>query len=69
MKLELDNYPYEYYRLTQINDDVDRFDFAKRTMQIYRRAVLNKNHYASTRTFRKGFIQSYLDFKRYYINN
>lgn len=55
--------------------------FAKRTMVIYRKCVLqsqkklnatpkhlrkfDKPHYASFREFRRKFIQSYCDFKRF----
>lgn len=47
-------------------------DFCRRTMKIYRAAVLTsakrgfgKPHHASFREYRRGFIQSYLEFKRY----
>lgn len=38
-------------------------DWVDRTMRIYRRAVLNKNHHASLPEYRREFIQSYCDFK------
>lgn len=35
------------------------------TLRIYRRAVLDRHHFASTREYRRGFIESYCDFKRW----
>ena len=47
-------------------------DFARRTMKIYRTAVLKsakrgheKPHFASTNDWRRKFIQSYLSFKAF----
>jgi hypothetical protein len=39
--------------------------WVRRTLRIYRIAVLDKSHYASSSVFRKGFIESYCDFKRW----
>lgn len=38
-------------------------DWVRRTMQIYRRAVLGKRHFASTADYRRMFIESYCEFK------
>ncbi len=50
--------------------------FAKRTMVVYRQSVLKsqkrgfeKPHHASFREFRRKFIQSYCDFKRFISDN
>ena len=46
-------------------------EWVARTMQTYRRAVLDRGdinkhgHFASTRAFRRQFIESYLSFKRF----
>ena len=37
----------------------------QRTLRIYRGAVLDKGHHASTDGYRRGFIESYCDFKRW----
>ena len=37
-------------------------------MNIYRSAVLNKNHHAASRHYRETFILSYLEFKRFLLN-
>lgn len=49
-------------------------EFAKRTLAIYRKAVLTsrkrghtKPHHASLPEFREGFIRSYLTLKRYVL--
>ncbi len=34
-------------------------------IRIYRRAVLNKSHFASTPYYRRKFIGAYCDFKRW----
>jgi hypothetical protein len=34
-------------------------------MRIYRKAVLNRHHFASSSEYRRGFIESYCDFKRW----
>ncbi len=39
--------------------------WVRRTLRIYRGAVLDKSHYASTDGYRSGFIESYCDFKRW----
>jgi hypothetical protein len=36
-----------------------------RTLRIYRSSVLNHTHYASTNEYRRGFIESYLGFKHW----
>ncbi len=36
-----------------------------RTLRIYRTAVLDKTHHASRDGFRRGFIESYCDFKQW----
>jgi len=36
-----------------------------RTLRIYRAAVLDKNHHASRDGFRRGYVESYCDFKRW----
>lgn len=50
--------------------------FAKRTMGLYRAAVLKSSkrgfanpHHASLKEYRRGFINSYLSFKRYLKSN
>ena len=40
-------------------------DWVRRTMQIYRRAVLSKGHFAHSHPYRHRFIVSYLEFKRW----
>jgi hypothetical protein len=40
-------------------------EWVLRTTRIYRKAVLNRNHFASTSEYRRGFIESYCDFKRW----
>lgn len=40
-------------------------EWARRTMLIYRRAVLNRDHFARTHPYRHRFIIAYLDFKRW----
>lgn len=47
-------------------------EFAQKTLRIYRTAVLcsrkrgqKKPHHASLKEYRRGFIESYLCFKRY----
>lgn len=54
-------------------DGVDgALEFARRTVDIYRKAVLQtvrrgnaKAHFASSIQFKRGFIESYLELKRY----
>lgn len=60
----------------QATGDEAAFDFAKRTMTTYRKAVLHsakrgisKPHFASAQVWRKTFIESYLELKRYVIAN
>jgi len=40
-------------------------NWAKNTMRIYRKDVLDKDHFASKGEFRRKFIQSYLFHKNY----
>lgn len=39
--------------------------YAQQTLRIYRRAVLNPKHFASTPQYRRAFIMSYLFYKHY----
>ncbi|MDG0025796.1 hypothetical protein [Trinickia sp. Y13] len=39
-------------------------EWVRRTMQIYRRAVLAKGHFAHAYPYRHRFVVSYLEFKR-----
>ena len=39
--------------------------WVRRTMQIYRRAVLSKGHFAHYHPYRHRFIVAYLEFKRW----
>lgn len=39
--------------------------YARQTLRIYRRAVLNPAHFASTTQYRRAFIVSYLFYKHY----
>lgn len=43
--------------------------WVRRTMSIYRRAVLMKNHYASGPPYRREFIEAYCAFKRWLETN
>jgi hypothetical protein len=36
-----------------------------RTMRVYRRAVLDKRHFASASEYRRKFIEAYCEFKRW----
>jgi hypothetical protein len=38
-----------------------------RTMALYRRAVLAPGHFAGTPTYRRSFIRSYCEFKRWLV--
>ena len=40
-------------------------EWVSRTRRIYRRAILNGRHHASTQEYRRKFIESYCDFKRW----
>ena len=40
-------------------------EWVRRTMQIYRRAVLAKGHFAHAYPYRHRFVVSYLEFKRW----
>lgn len=61
----------ETYRLQFLvaRDGVDAAKaWARRTMRIYRKAVMHrepKPHFASTGEYRRRFIESYLEFKRF----
>jgi hypothetical protein len=39
--------------------------YAHQTMRVYRRAVLNPAHFASTTQYRRAFVMSYLFYKHY----
>ena len=39
--------------------------YARQTMRVYRRAVLNPAHFASTTQYRRAFVMSYLFYKHY----
>lgn len=39
--------------------------YARQTLQGYRKAVLNRQHFASTAQYRRAFIMSYLFYKQY----
>src|SRR5574337_1484473 len=39
--------------------------YAQQTLRVYRRAVLNPRHFASTPQYRRAFIMSYLFYKHY----
>jgi hypothetical protein len=39
--------------------------YAMQTLHVYRQAILNPRHFASTPTYRRSFIMSYLFFKHY----
>lgn len=39
--------------------------YVQQTMRVYRRAVLNPAHFASTTQYRRAFIMSYLFYKHY----
>lgn len=39
--------------------------WVQRTLRIYRAAVLDRGHFASSNVFRRRFIESYCDFKRW----
>jgi len=39
--------------------------YAQQTLRVYRKALLNPKHYASTPQYRKAFIISYLFYKHY----
>lgn len=39
--------------------------WVRRTLRSYRAAVLDKRHFASSRPYRRGFIKSYCEFKRW----
>ena len=40
-------------------------EWVTRTLRIYRRAVLDSRHHASIQEYRRRFIESYCDFKRW----
>ncbi|HKR41494.1 MAG TPA: hypothetical protein VJU59_17765 [Paraburkholderia sp.] len=40
-------------------------EWVRRTMHIYRRAVLNKGHFAHAHPYRRRFIVAYLEFRRW----
>lgn len=51
-------------------DGIDSaIDWVRRTMRIYRQAVLNKRHYASAPEYRRRFIAAYCVFKTWLARN
>ena len=42
----------------------EAIEWVHHTMRIYRRAVLDKRHFASTGEYHRTFIESYCEFKR-----
>jgi len=44
-------------------------EWVRRTMRIYRRAVLSPGHFAGAPAYRRSFIESYCDFKRWLARN
>ena len=40
-------------------------EWVRRTMRIYRRAVLGADHFARGGEHRRGYVESYCDFKRW----
>jgi hypothetical protein len=40
-------------------------EWVRRTLRIYRRAVLDRTGFARTGHYRHGYIRSYCDFKRW----
>lgn len=40
-------------------------EWVRRTMHIYRRAVLSRGHFAHSHPYRHRFIVAYLEFKRW----
>lgn len=53
--------------LRQRDGDAAAIAWVKRTLAIYRSAVLDKSHHASTAGFRRGYIESYCEFKRWLV--
>ena len=45
--------------------EAETIAWVRRALRIYRAAVLGKPHYARSSVFRRGFIESYCDFKRW----
>jgi plasmid stabilization system protein ParE len=43
-------------------------EWVRRTLRIYRRAVLTPGHFAGLPEFRRGFIESYCAFRRWLAN-
>jgi len=66
--MECDRYAPETSRIKYClrhNGFKETLDFVKRTMHSYRAHILNKD---LSHQYRNGFIQSYLAFKRYYLD-
>jgi hypothetical protein len=40
-------------------------EWVRRTMRVYRQAVLAKGHFAHSHPYRRRFIVAYLEFKRW----
>ncbi|HSE01403.1 MAG TPA: hypothetical protein VLB72_11785 [Burkholderiales bacterium] len=51
--------------LVQRDGPAAAVEWARRTMGIYRRAVLDKRHFASKGEYRRLFVESYCEFKRW----
>lgn len=51
--------------LVRRDGPVAAIQWVRRTLGIYRRAVLDKRHFASTGEYRRAFIESYCQFKRW----
>lgn len=43
-------------------------DWVRRTMRIYRRAVLDESHFAGKDEWRRKFIEGYCEFKRWLMH-
>jgi hypothetical protein len=45
--------------------DAETVRWVRRTLRIYRAAVLDPHHHASSDVFRRGYIEAYCEFKRW----
>jgi len=48
---------------------IETLEWAKRTKNIYRKALMNKNHHARLPQYRKSYIESYLALNKFIYNN
>ena len=55
--------------LLQRDGGVATLTWVRRTLVIYRSAVLDRKHFAHTRDYRRKFIASILDFRRWLASN